>query len=135
MVIHCGKMYTQVTLLLSTSDLRTSNFNIIIALKIVSAHSLDRQNYCHLSVPIWNFFRFFWRHMLFIKLKCKSVKFCKSTHSKYMGKNRYCQRFYIFVRISPKNLKKFIVIYREKIYLYGFFRFFQEIGCGKENIS
>ena len=54
----------------------------------------------------------------------KVREICKFYHLKYMGKKVDTNNLKSSLRIAPKNLKKFVVIYYEKMYLHAYFHIF-----------
>ena len=63
----------------------------------------------------------------FKKIKRKRMKvreICKFSHLKYMGKKGDTENLKRSLRITSKNLKKFVVIYHENMYLHAHFHTF-----------
>ena len=76
---------------------------------------------------IWNFKRSFYKFLIFFRtnrrfLKNKSVK--NESSFKIHGGKRDNENLKSFFRIAPKNLKKFVVIHYEKMYLHAYFHIF-----------
>ena len=54
----------------------------------------------------------------------KVREICKISHLKYMEKKGDTENLEGSLRITPKNLKKFLVIYYKKMYLHAYFHIF-----------
>ena len=61
----------------------------------------------------------------------KIPEICKIPHLKYMGKKGDTENLKSSLRITPKNLKKIVVIYYENMYLHAYFHIFLSSGALK----
>ena len=81
-----------------------------------------------IQVKVSHIFSDFSKQMYhFEKIKRKRIKvrkICKISNLKYMRKKGDTENLKSSLRIAPKNLKKFVVIHHEKVYLYAYFHIF-----------